>query len=121
MLQIEREGKFRIYLAANDGINVTTPEQLTEWNDKRYDTFDELKSERDNFLKIKFCNSKQDWNTSSTCSCRSFQKEFMCKHILALAFFYKLKKCPQEGFNKLISQKPKKGRIPRAKKALVKQ
>lgn len=121
VLEVDRQDEFVMYLAANDGMNITTPHILTELNNKNYYTFDELKAERDKVLNIEFCNEKKQWNTKSICSCRVFQKEFMCKHILARAFYHRYKKCPQEGYNKSISQKAKKGRIARAKKALVKQ
>lgn len=120
-MEIEKRAEFVIYLAANDGIKIASPRTLTEWNNRSYDSFDELKAERDKVLNIKFCNDKKRWQTESICSCRIFQKEFICKHILALAFYYRHKKCPQEGNDKIISEKAKRGRVARAKKALEKQ
>lgn len=120
-MEIGKQGEFVFYLAAYDATNIKTSDTLVERKNKSYDTFDELKNERDKILNIKFCNVKKKWSTESICSCRTFQKEFICKHILALAFYYRLKKCPQEGNNKTISPKPKRGRIALAKKALQKQ
>lgn len=70
---------------------------------------------------IYFCNEKKRWIHESTCTCKLFLKEFLCKHIVGLAFYNKLKRCPQEGNNEMISKLPTKGRISRAKKALQKQ
>lgn len=121
VIQNGAQDEFIFYLAANDGTHVSTPETLIELNRENYDTFDELKSNRDKVLNIRLCNTKERWATESACSCRSFQKEFICKHLLALAFYNRLKKCPQEGNNKLISKKRKRGRIALAKSALQKQ
>lgn len=121
VIQNDAKDEFIFYLAANDGTNVHTPDTLIELNGESYDTFDDLKINRDKVLTIKFCNAKERWATNSSCSCRLFQKEFMCKHLLALAFYNRLKKCPQEGNNKLISKKAKRGRIALAKSALQKQ
>lgn len=121
VIQIATQDEFTFYLAANDGTHVSTPETLIELNSESYDTFDELKSNRDKVLNIKFCNTKERWATESSCSCRRFQKDFVCKHLLALAFYNRLKKCPQEGNNKIISKKLKRGRVPLAKSALQRQ
>lgn len=121
MIQNEIQDEFIFYLAANEGTLVSTPDTLIELNRKSYDTFDELKSNRDKVLNIKFCNTMERWATESSCSCRIFQKEFICKHLLALAFYNRLKKCPQEGINKSISKKNKRGRRALATSALKKQ
>lgn len=121
MIQNETQDEFIFYLAANDGAQVSTSDTLIELNRESYDTFDELKCNRDKVLNIKFCNTKERWATESSCSCRVFQKEFICKHLLSLAFYNRLKKCPKEGNNKLISKKAKRGRIALAKSALQKQ
>lgn len=92
-----------------------------ELKKEKYETFDEYKENRDHVYMIKFCNVKKRWLTESTCSCRYFQNNFICKHIIGFASFKKLKKCPEEGNDTMISALPKKGRIPRAKSALVRQ
>lgn len=120
-MQIDQKDEFVTYLAANDGINFATPEALIELKRKNFVTFDEFKKDGDKVLTIKFCNEKKRWITESICSCRIFQKEFICKHIIALAFYNRLKKCPEEGNNQMISQKAKRGRIAYAKSALQKQ
>lgn len=119
-MQIHQEDEFIEYLAANGPIK---PTDLLAFKNKIYDSFDELKENFEKVYTIKFCNEKEHkrWTKESTCSCRNFQKNFICKHIVGLAFYNKVKKCPQEGNSKTISKKPKKGRIPRAKKALERQ
>lgn len=97
------------------------PVQLLALKNKRYDTFDELKEHRNKVLTVHFCNDRRRWIIESTCSCRVFQRNFICKHLLGLAFYNRLKRCPEEGNNKTIAKKKSKGRIALAKKALQKQ
>lgn len=85
-----------------------------------FDSFDDFKRNYRRVYKVKF-NMSRRWNVDSTCSCSIFQKNFMCKHLVGLAFYNKLMKCPQEGNGTAISKKKKRGRIAYAKKALEKQ
>lgn len=64
-----------------------------------------------------------EWKTKSTCTCRSFQGCYMCKHILGLALQLNLEKCPPGARSDSLPSKKqvKKGRIAKAKKALQKQ
>lgn len=111
VLQIHQEDEYLEYLAGNGSI--TNPMDLLAFKNKVYDSFDDFKENFDRVYMIKFCNDKEHkrWLKESTCTCRNFQKSFICKHIIGFAFYNKLKKCPQEGNNKSISKKPKKGRV----------
>lgn len=121
VIQTKKQDEFVTFLAANGQFDVGKYGTLTELKNRRYDTFDEYKKNCDSFYTIRFCNVKKRWMKESTCSCRDFQNNFICKHLIGLAFHNKLKKCPEEGNSTMISKLPKKGRIPRAKKALQKQ
>lgn len=57
----------------------------------------------------------------STCSCKSFHRNFICKHIIGLAFHMKLKKVPKNADSSVIGKKRPRGRIAATKKALVRQ
>lgn len=120
--EFERRDDFLVYLAANDQINKPlSREEIIEIKTSKYVTFDEYKNNYDTIIVMKFCNVKSRWNIDSTCTCVSFQKKFICKHLIGLAFYNKLKKCPEEGSGLEIAPKKKKGRIARARKALQKQ
>lgn len=120
VIEIEKYGEFIVYLAANDNLNIDNSSELIEFKNKLYETFDEYKKNHDNVHTIQLKNEKRNWLKHSTCTCIKFQKTLICKHLLGLAFFNKLKKCPEEGNNVLIGQKLKRGRVPRAKMALMK-
>lgn len=117
-MQITQDDKYIGYLAANF---VIAPTDMLALRNKTYQTFDDYKKDAGKLQLIKFCNDKTKWIIESVCSCQEFQRNFICKHLLGLAFHNKLKKCVEEGNNKLIAKNSKKGRIPLAKKALERQ
>lgn len=66
--------------------------------------------------------SKSSWQNESTCSCVSFFKQNICKHIIAIGMRNKIVKCPESANPILINQhKRKAGRIAAAKRALEHQ
>lgn len=56
----------------------------------------------------------------STCTCPSFMKSVICKHILTIGILRKVIKCPVEVNPTILGQKPKRGRTKNAKSALCK-
>lgn len=62
--------------------------------------------------------SVTDWKTLSNCTCPSFFKQHMCKHILAIAAKEKIVEFPEISNPVLLSKRKNAGRIPNAKKAL---
>ena len=65
--------------------------------------------------------NKTDW-VSSTCTCSFYQKKYFCIHIISVAVHLNLAKIPNYCKNMIkIGEKPKRGRIPKSKKALEKQ
>lgn len=66
--------------------------------------------------------SKSSWENTSTCTCVSFFKQNMCKHILAIGMRHKIVKCPDSSHPIMINQQKRKaGRVYAAKKALEHQ
>jgi hypothetical protein len=54
------------------------------------------------------------------CDCPFFQKKFFCKHSICLAVLQNLATVPSNAKNDVpIGKLPKKGRLPKAKKALM--
>lgn len=61
------------------------------------------------------------WNTSSTCDCPSFLKNFQCKHIIGLALGNGICKLPKQALTTEIKKAvSKKGRAPKSTSALQK-
>lgn len=88
----------------------------TKWN-----TFDEFMSYGyQKFWLTQF--STADWKTNSTCTCPSFFKEHICKHIIAVGLREKIVKCPNTSIPTLLAATRKKpGRPKHAYKALIVQ
>ncbi len=61
-----------------------------------------------------------EWR-SATCTCPSFLKNYICKHIIGMSIRLKYCKAPPEAKNVSIGTKRKRGRPSKAKKALVTQ
>lgn len=87
--------------------------QDQDWSD-----FDEFKNMTGALVEIKLYKGHYK---SSTCSCSGFQKDYMCKHIVGLAYRYKLCDISDDAKHITIGQKRKRGRIPKTKKALLRQ
>ena len=66
-------------------------------------------------------NSTNWYEHKIICDCPSFQKNFICKHSLGLAVNLKYVKVPENAKYDItqIGQKPKRGRPPKATKALM--
>lgn len=89
------------------------------------ENFDDFDSYRENCYRMVYrinikCN-KKTWATESTCCCSDFYSNFICKHIIGLAFHLNLKKIPKEATSTRIEKNRTRGRSAKAKKALQKQ
>lgn len=62
-----------------------------------------------------------DWKISSSCSCPSFFKHHMCKHIIALAVKEDIIQLPAMANPVLLAPRRKAGRVAKAKRALQHQ
>jgi len=65
-------------------------------------------------------NNAGEWR-SATCTCPSFLKNYICKHIIGMSVRLKYCKAPPEAKNVAIGAKRKRGRPSKVKKALIKQ
>ena len=74
-------------------------------------SLDEYKALRLGVWKIIF--NKDDY-LQSTCTCRPFLKDYMCKHILGLAIQHRLVTVPPQTLNVPLDQKPRRGRPKKA-------
>ena len=64
-----------------------------------------------------------NWDSweSATCTCRRYQKEYVCKHVIGIAVRNKKFDLRPEARGILLGQKRKRGRPEKAKKALIVQ
>ena len=87
--------------------------RLKNW--KRFDTY--VKS-RNSVWMVNL--NTTEWKKSS-CTCTCFFKSYICKHICGIAIIQNLLAVPPEAKNIPLGEKRKRGRPPKAKKALIVQ
>ena len=63
-------------------------------------------------------NNAEEWR-KTTCTCPSFFKNYICKHIIGISIRLKYCKVPPEAKNVKIGTKRKRGRPSKARKALL--
>lgn len=96
--------------------------ELLSIKNKKFDSFDDYVSNgMGMYYDVCMKCDKHLCLVESTCTCKSFQKKYVCKHIIGLAIHLKLVKKPNLGDNKIIGKKQSRGRSAKAKKALNKQ
>lgn len=86
----------------------------------QFHSFDSFKKFLFDMWMIKLCKSKEGvaWNECS-CTCPSFQKRYICKHVLGIAMKLKLLEPPSEAKSVPIGGKRKRGRPKKSSKALI--
>lgn len=110
---------------ANNTLYFSPASHCTEFNElyvekvlnADWNSFDEFKEIAFSMWCIKINNN--DWIKNSTCTCPKFFKEYKCKHVLGIALRLKLVRAPPDANPDRIIAKPKRGRKPKAKKALI--
>lgn len=83
-----------------------------------YRTFDVYKKTAFGMVYLTEIN-RVDCKNESKCTCYSFLKENLCKHILGLAIRLNLCEVPATAITNKLSQKRKRGRKTKAEKALL--
>ncbi len=100
-------------LKNSDTVKFLRQSSLRNW--KRFDTY---VISRNSVWKVDL--NTTEWKKSS-CTCPSFFKTYICKHICGIAIIQNLFLLPPEAKNIPIGEKRKRGRPSKAKKALIAQ
>lgn len=107
------------YLSETESKSLT---DLLSIQKQKFDSFDDyVKNGMGMYYNVSMKCDKQKWSVESTCTCKSFQKKYICKHIIGLAMQLKLIKRPNVDDSKIIGKKPSRGRSAKAKNALNRQ
>lgn len=89
-----------------------------ELTKRKWESFDEfITYGYQIFWVVSFSNDQ--WNTKSTCTCPVYFKQYICKHLVAIALRDGIIECPQTANPQLIAPKRKQGRAKNATKALM--
>ena len=85
---------------------------------KNWSDFEEYVDYQTRLWQISFKEDKNEWQTSSTCNCISFQKNYVCKHILLQAIRYNFIEVPLTAHTVELEDKAKRVRPKTISKAL---
>jgi hypothetical protein len=113
-------GDTTIYYLPADREIKTTDKETKRYNTCRFNSFDTYKSVYFSIWCVCLPNNAEEWR-KGTCTCPSFLKNYICKHIIGMSIRLKYCKPPQEAKNVEIGTKRKRGRPSKAKKALLTQ
>lgn len=110
-----------VFLLPSEDCATPTRSHYKYLEQKQWESFDEYIQQGFNQFYLVHL-SKSNWKCCSICSCPSFFKQNICKHVIALAIREKLYEVPSS-FNPqtLANHKKKPGRPKVAKKALIAQ
>ena len=106
-------------MPADQEISITDKE-VKRYKTCRFNLFNRYKSVYFKIWCVCLSNNVAEWR-QGTCTCPSFLKNYICKHIIGLSIRLKYCKAPPEAKNVAIGAKRKRGRPSKAKKALIKQ
>jgi hypothetical protein len=104
------------YLPADEATTITEKE-VKRYETRRFNLFDTYKSVYFKIWCVCLPNNAEEWR-KATCTCPSFLKNYICKHIIGMAIKLKYCKPPPEAKNVEIGKKRKRDRPSRAKRAL---
>lgn len=122
---------FKAKCSTNDILVYLVPSQNCEENNaneiyyrglvkRQWQSFDEFIQY--GFQMFHIVQLSKEWNNKSTCTCVSFLKENICKHIIAVGMHEKIIKCPESANPTTLSQHKRQcGPTQKAKKALSMQ
>jgi hypothetical protein len=82
-----------------------------------WNNFDALKDYQSSLWQINFVENKTQWK-ESTCNCKNFQKDYICKHLIVLAIRYGYEIVPLTAQTVELGCKVARGRPARVTKAL---
>ncbi|XP_077282967.1 uncharacterized protein LOC143908979 [Arctopsyche grandis] len=104
----------KIYLIPGDEYKEISQNLLEETEDN----FDGYLKKKGSYYTLTLPIDNDKWEDGE-CSCPHFLKTYMCKHLLGVAIRLKFVRPPPEAKNLDIGMKRKRGRPPKAKKALI--
>ena len=85
---------------------------------KNWKDFEQYTDYQTRLWQLSFYEDKNEWQSKSTCTCSSFQKNYICKHILLQAIRFNYVDVPLTAQTVELEDKPKRGRPKTISKAL---
>jgi hypothetical protein len=119
VISISSNNETRYYIPAGETVRLTD-RYVNRYENGRFNTFDTFKSAQFGIWRVTLPHNTEEWR-KGICTCPSFLKCYICKHIIGMSIRLKYCKPPPEAKNVEIGRKRKRGRPAKAKKALLKQ
>lgn len=116
------DGVVDFYVFAGDNLDKITKEHVDKFKTQTFKKFDTFAEKAFAIHQITFKPNSQKWATDSLCTCQSFSKDFICKHVVGIAYRTGILNAPNQVSNAAegpISAKNKRGRPRKATKALI--
>lgn len=87
----------------------------------KFRSFDSYSAYKNRMWVVNYENHPDDWRRKSTCTCTSFAKDYICKHILSIAITQKHFRVNPEAKSSTadLQKKRSRGRPKKASKALI--
>lgn len=116
------DGIVDFYVFAGENLDKITKEHVEKFKSQTFKKFDTFAEKAFAIHQITFKQNSQKWATDSLCTCQSFSKDFICKHVVGIAYRIGILNAPDQVSNAAegpISAKNKRGRPRKATKALI--
>lgn len=111
------DGSFKIYIRANSNEAELTTDMVEQFVEHNYATFEEFSNGTFEIHTMVFQKNPDDWK-NAICSCVSFFQNYMCKHIIGIAYALKLFQIEPKVIDIVIEPNKKRGRPKKATSAL---
>jgi len=119
VISITDKDATRYYIPAGEIVKIADKD-VNRYESGRFNTFDTYRSVQFGMWRVSLPNEPEEWR-KGICTCPSFLKNYICKHVIGMAIRLKYCKPPPEAKNVEIGVKRKRGRPAKAKKALLLQ
>jgi hypothetical protein len=119
VISITDKDATRYYIPASEIVKIADKD-VNRYESGRFNTFDTYRSVQFGMWRVSLSNEPEEWR-KVICTCPSFLKNYICKHVIGMAIRLKYCKPPPEAKNVEIGVKRKRGRPANAKKALLLQ
>ncbi|KAJ3641881.1 hypothetical protein Zmor_028351 [Zophobas morio] len=114
---VKNENSVTYFCPANEEVSVSQ-EDILNVTEMRWNTFDQFKKRAFKIWIVTLPDNKENW-MNGRCTCPSFFKEYICKHIIGLSISLKYVGPPPSAKQVPIGKKPSRGRPKLATRALL--
>ena len=115
---MEETGDFIEYYCPADDLIAVTNEDVLNVTNSRWNTFEQFKSRAFKVWITQLPIDGNQWK-NGRCTCPSYLKTYMCKHIVGLALRLRYVRAPPAAKDVPIGEKRKLGRPKKATRALL--